>query len=191
MASIVQRGRVIQDPNFIRTLFNDTRLAWLWLIVRVWLGLQWLNSGLGKVENPAWVQTGEALRGFWTNAVAIPESGRPPITFDWYRSFLQFMLDSEAYSWFGAFVAYGETLVGIGLILGAFTGIAAFFGGLMNWNFMMAGTASSNPLLFVAALGIVMAWKIAGYIGLDYFLLPAVGTPWGWVSERKPAKART
>ena len=69
-------------------------------------------------------------------------------------------------------------LIGIALILGIFTGIAALFGGFMNWNFMMAGTASSNPLLFVVALGIVMAWKIAGYIGLDYFLLPAIGTPW-------------
>ena len=77
----------------------------------------------------------------------------------------------------------------IALILGAFTGIAAFFGALMNWNFMMAGSASSNPLLFVLALGLVMAWKIAGYIGLDYFLLPLIGTPWGWVTKSKQRPA--
>lgn len=190
---MIQRGRVIQDPGFVRFLFNDTRMAVVWLLIRVWLGYQWIEAALHKVENPAWVQTGEALKGFWTGAVAIPEGGRPAISFDWYRAFIQFMLDNQVYVWFAKVVAYGELLVGIGLILGAFTGFAAFFGALMNWNFMMAGSASSNPLLFVAALGIILAWKIAGYIGLDYFLLPAIGTPWGWVTgkQTKPASAKT
>jgi thiosulfate dehydrogenase (quinone) large subunit len=57
-------------------------------------------------------------------------------------------------------------------------GIAAFFGAFMNWNFLMAGTASTNPLLFVLALLLVLAWKVAGYIGLDCYLLPFLGTPW-------------
>jgi len=88
------------------------------------------------------------------------------------------MLNAQAYTWFAKLVAYGEFLIGIGLILGAFTGIAAFFGGLMNWNFMMAGSASTNPLLFVCAVAIILGWKVAGYIGADYFLLRWVGTPW-------------
>ena len=111
-------------------------------------------------------------------AVAIPEVGRPAISFDWYRSFLQMLLDAEAYSWMAPLIAYGELLIGIALILGAFTGIAAFFGALMNWNFMMAGSASSNPMLFIAAIGLMFAWKVAGYYGLDYFLLRWIGTPW-------------
>ena len=32
------------------------------------------------------------------------------------------------------------------LILGAFTGIAAFFGAFMNWNYIMDGSASTNAL---------------------------------------------
>lgn len=179
MAALIQNGRVIQDPPFIRTLFNDSRAAALWLVLRIWLGYQWIEASLHKISNPAWVQTGDVLKGFWTGAVQIPAEGRPPISFDWYRSFIQFLLDTQSYAWFAKVVAYGELLVGIALILGAFTGIAAFFGALMNWNFMMAGSASSNPMLFIIAIGIVMAWKIAGYIGLDYFLLPGIGTPWG------------
>ena len=88
------------------------------------------------------------------------------------------MLDAEAYTWFGALVAYGEYIIGIALILGMFTGVAACFGALMNWNFMMAGSASSNPMLFIVALGIMFAWKISGYYGLDYYLLRKLGTPW-------------
>lgn len=171
-------GKEIQDPPIARFLFSDTRMAAVWLVVRVLLGLQWLSSGWGKLNNPAWMDTGEALKGFWANAVKIPETGKPPIAFDWYRDFLQSLLDSGAYTWFAKLIAVGETLIGIALILGLFVGIAAFFAALMNWNFVMAGAASTNALLGLAAVLLVLAWKIAGYYGADYFVLPRLGTPW-------------
>jgi uncharacterized membrane protein YphA (DoxX/SURF4 family) len=92
--------------------------------------------------------------------------------------FLQFLLDAEAYTWFAKLIVAGELLVGIGLLLGALTGIAAVFGAFMNWNFMLAGTASTNPILGLIAIGLVIAWKIAGWWGLDRILLPALGAPW-------------
>jgi len=174
-----KQTRVIEEPGFVKALCNNPKFAVLWTVIRVWLGFQWLNSGLPKLSNPAWIDTGEALKGYWTNAAMIPETGRPAITFDWYRAFIQGMLDAEAYTWFAKLVVAGEVLVGVALIIGAFVGIAAFAGGMMNWNFMMAGSASSNPLLFVAAIGLILAWKIAGHIGADYFLLQWLGTPWG------------
>ena len=68
--------------------------------------------------------------------------------------------------------------VGIGLIVGLLTGFAAFFGALMNMSFLLAGSASSNPVLFTLAIGLMLAWKVAGYYGLDRYLLPMLGTPW-------------
>ena len=177
-ATITRKNKVIQDPPFVTKLLSTPLASLIWLPIRVWLGWQWISSGLPKISNPAWVGGGEALKGFWTNAIAIPEAGRPPIAFDWYRGFIQSLLDAQAYTWFAKVVAYGELLVGVALILGAFTGIAAFFSGFMNWNFMMAGSASTNPLLFVAAVVLILAWKVAGYVGADYFLLPWIGTPW-------------
>jgi len=56
--------------------------------------------------------------------------------------------------------------------------LASFFGGFMNWNFVMAGTASSNGLLFAIATWLVLAWKTAGWIGADRWLLPLIGTLW-------------
>src|SRR5262245_16414865 len=190
MSSVITRkGEVVQDPPFVTRFLSDPRAGWLFLLLRVWLGYQWVDASLHKITNPAWVTTGEALKGFWTSAVAIPASGRPPITFDWYRAFLQFMLNTQSYTWFAKLVAYGELLVGIGLILGAFTGIAAFFGGLMNWNFMMAGSASTNPFLFVCAVALILGWKVAGYIGADYFLLRWIGTPWHGQPVGEPPQA--
>lgn len=173
----------LHDPPLIQKLLSDPRAGWLWVLPRVWLGWQWFTAAQSKLSNPAWVQTGEALQGFWLNAVKIPETGRPAIVFDWYRAFLQMLLNAEAYTWFAKVVAYGELLIGLALIVGAFTGIAAFFGGFMNWNFMMAGSASTNPLLFVIAVALILAWKVAGTLGMDYFLLRWLGTPW----HRPPA----
>lgn len=182
-----RKNQIVQDPPIARFLFSDTRASWLWLLVRLWLGYKWIDAGIGKVSNPAWTQTGEAVKGFWTNAVLIPETGRAAISFDWYRSFLNMMLDMEAYRFMAPLIAYGEVIIGVALVLGLFTGITAFFGGFLNWNFMMAGTASTNPVLFVLAILLIMAWKVAGYIGLDYYLLPTLGTPWKAQKVEVPA----
>jgi thiosulfate dehydrogenase [quinone] large subunit len=123
---------------------------------------------------------------------AIATTPKPVIAFDWYRQFLTFLLNAQAYTWFSKLVVAGEVMVGICLILGAFTGIAAFFGGLMNWNFMMAGSASTNPLLFLVAVVLILAWKTAGYWGLDRVLLPVLGTPWKpgiTIKSNEPAPA--
>ena len=180
------QGYIVSDPPVVINLFGHTRWAWLWLAMRLYIGYTWLSSGWGKLSNPAWVQSGEALQGYWLRAVAIPEApGRPAISFDWYRSFLQTLLDSGSYTWFAKLVVAGEVLVGIALILGVFTGIAAFMGGFMNWNFMMAGSASVNPMLFTLSILVILAWKTAGWWGLDRWLLPLFGVPW------KPGKIFT
>jgi len=173
-----EHGTVLHDPPIAQFLFSDTRFSIVWLVVRVLLGWGWLQPGLEKLGDPAWMQTGEALKGFWTNAVKVPASGRPPIAFDWYRNFIQSMLDAGSYVWFAKLIAIGESLVGIALILGLFVGMFAFLGAFLNWNYIMAGSASSNGLLGLAAVLLILAWKTAGYYGLDRWILPRLGTTW-------------
>lgn len=72
--------------------------------------------------------------------------------------------------------------------MGALTGIAAFFGLLMNVNYLFAGTVSPNPILAICCLGIVMAWRIAGWYGLDRWLLPALGKPWSARCTRRAVR---
>lgn len=176
--------RTIQDPPFARFLFDSTASAWIWLLARLYLGWQWLQAGWHKVTDPAWMNGGTALKGFWTRAVAVPEPpAKPAITYGWYREFLTALLEGGHYTWFGKLIAVGEVLVGVALILGLLTGFAAFAGAFMNFNFMLAGTASTNPVLFTLAILLLMAWKVAGYWGVDRWLLPALGTPW----DRTPA----
>jgi thiosulfate dehydrogenase [quinone] large subunit len=47
--------------------------------------------------------------------------------------------------------------------------------------------------MFTLAVGLMLAWKVAGYYGLDRYLLPALGTPWkpGVVFQRRGAEPAT
>jgi thiosulfate dehydrogenase [quinone] large subunit len=168
----------VEDPVAWHLLMGNVFLALFWLPVRFFVGRDWISAGWHKVVDPEWTQTGVALQSYWERAVAIPEGGRPPITYDWFRQFLQYMLDNGWYTWFAKVVAWGEVLVGLGLIVGALVGLAAFFGTVMNFSFMLAGSASTNPVLFGLAVFLVLAWKVAGFWGLDRWLLPLLGTPW-------------
>lgn len=168
----------IPEPKLSKLLFADTRFSLIWLAVRLYVGWIWLEAGLEKVQNPAWAGStaGVAMKGFIMGAIAKASEEHPAVQ-DWYAAFLNsFVLPNI--SVFSFVVAYGELLVGIALILGIFTGIAAFFGGLMNMNFLLAGTVSVNPILFFFELFLILAWRVAGWWGLDRFILPALGTPW-------------
>ena len=177
MSKLVMHEDVqVSDPPLVQKLLGSRALAWIWILPRLYVGYSFFDASLHKIADPKWVQTGEALKGFWLGVVTT--TPKPVAYFDWYRNFIQYMLDIQAYTWFGKLVAYGELLVGIALIVGAFTGLAAFGAGLMNWNFLMAGTVSSNPLLFAIGVLLILAWKTAGYWGADRFLLPLLGTPW-------------
>ena len=168
----------VAEPPIARLLFADTRMAVFWLVVRVYVGWQWLQSGIEKFESPAWIGTnaGAALSGFVAGALKKTSGEHPDVT-GWYADFLQSFVLPNAAVWSYA-VTFGEILVGLGLIFGCLTGIAAFFGGFMNAAFLFAGTVSVNPLLFVLATWLVLAWRVAGFLGVDFFVLPILGTPW-------------
>jgi thiosulfate dehydrogenase (quinone) large subunit len=175
------KGQVlIQDPPIARFLFQSTIASWFWLAVRVYVGYNFLTSGWGKFSGGKWLDgTGNSILPFWQNAVKIPDApAKPAITFDWYRSFLQFMIDTDAAPWFSYVIVFGEIAVGLGLIVGAFVGLAAAGGLLMNMAFMLAGSTSTNPVMAILAVLLILAWKNAGYVGLDRYLLPILGTPW-------------
>ncbi|MDE2311893.1 MAG: DoxX family membrane protein [Patescibacteria group bacterium] len=176
----MQQNQVSQipEPPLSRLLFADTRVAWLWLIIRLYVGWQWLEAGWSKLGSPAWTgnQTGAALQGFLNGALAKTAGAHPDVQ-GWYAVFLKGFVMNHAAS-FSYLVTYGELLVGLALILGVFTGIAAFFGAFMNMNYLFAGTVSVNPLLFLLGLFLILAWRIAGWYGLDRFVLPRFGTPW-------------
>jgi len=172
------KSYIIDEAPWAKFLFNNPRASWIWLVVRIYVGWDWLSAGWEKIHSSIWVgpNAGGALSGFINGALS-KTSGANPNVQGWYAAFLQHIVLPHANIWSHA-VAYGELLVGIALIVGIFTGIAAFFGLFMNLNYLLAGTVSINPILFTLSIGLIMAWRIAGYIGVDSYLLPYLGTPW-------------
>ncbi len=180
----IERGAVTdsegqtEDPHFWRLLTGNVYWSLLWLPLRFYVGRDWLAAGEEKMRSASWMDGGTALKGYWTGATAIPQTGSPRIGYGWYRDFLHYMLVHDYYTWFAKLIAVGEFLVGLGMLVGALVAIAAFFGTLMNMTYMLAGSTSSNPVLFGLTVFIILGWKVVGYWGLDRYLLPVLGAPW-------------
>jgi thiosulfate dehydrogenase [quinone] large subunit len=200
------RGPVYFDePNWARWLFGSSRAAWIWLIARLWLGWEWFQSGWGKVfggnitlkvwdwgdpqysltgnGNIGWirsaggVQAGDAVASFADRAIKSADGPHPDVAYGWYVSFLEWIRDT-AHPWFGPMVAIGEITIGTLLILGLFTGIAAALGAVLNFSFVFAGSAGVNPAMILVSVLLILAWRNAGWYGLDRWVLPRLGTPW-------------
>jgi len=150
----------------------------LYVGIRLFLFLEWFEAFSHKWADPAW-HSGAALNGFWTRAITPGQTGATPTTFVQYRAFLQWLVDTNAASWFTYVIMGAEIAIALGLLLGCLTGWAAFFGFLMNMSFLLAGTTSTNPLLVILEIVCMFGYSVAGHWGLDRWLLPTIGTPWG------------
>lgn len=184
------RSTYYPEPPIAQFLFASKILAPLWTVVRIYLGWLWLTAGWGKISSPAWTgeNAGAAVGGFLNRALDLARADSPTVA-PWYAWLIEnvFLPNAVLMSYL---VAWGEMLVGVALILGFLTGISAFLGGLMNASFLLAGTLSTNPVMFILATWLVLAWRVAGYYGLDYWVLPRIGAPKGLAFGRRHEDAR-
>ncbi|ASS89250.1 MAG: DoxX family membrane protein [Bacillaceae bacterium] len=139
------------------------KMAVVWAALRIWLGYQWFVAGVEKLG-------GFDATGFLKGAIA-KATGEHPAVQGWYAAFLEnFALPNVEL--FNFIIPIGEVLVGIGLILGLFTTPALIAGAFMNLNFMLAGTTSTNPIMYTEAIILMAVGAAAYYWGADRFILP-------------------
>ncbi len=169
-------GEEFPEPAISRFFLGSSGASVVWFVVRMNVGAEWLAAGWGKITSPAWGTSGIALTGFVNGALA-KSSGPNPAVQGWYSWFLQHIV-LHVIGLFSFLVTFGEFAVGAGLLLGALTGIAAGFGVLMNMNYLLSGTVSINPIIGMFGLFLCFSWRVCGWIGVDHWLLPAVGLPW-------------
>lgn len=141
--------------------------AGLLLFIRLYLGWEWLTGGWGKLTGPKPFDA----TGFLNGAITKPVAKAGEVIYPNFTAFLQdFALPNVKL--FNVLVPWGEFLVGLGLLLGALTTVAMFFGLVMNFMFLYAGTVSVNPWMIMFGFIILAAGANAGKYGVDYILLP-------------------
>jgi thiosulfate dehydrogenase (quinone) large subunit len=145
-----------------------TKMAIVWTILRIWLGLQWIEAGYDKINS------GFEVSGFLEGTIANARGEHPNVQ-GWYAGFIEgFVLPNTEF--FNILIPWGEFLVGLGLLLGLATIPALIGGAFMNLNFILAGIGLSGPdsKFFAIAMILLFIGKGRYYYGLDRFVIPYI-----------------
>jgi len=154
--------------------YPQTGIALLRIVVGAWfLKAVWTKLTLahvaGVVPYPA---VSPRFLGFHPKRVAEFAADNP---IGWYKEFLQDTVLPHA-KLFATLQAYGEVAVGIGLVLGLFTGLAALIGLVLAVNFGLATQWMSFGqqgfhLLLITSMVIFLMTGAGRLWGLDQLLL--------------------
>jgi thiosulfate dehydrogenase [quinone] large subunit len=160
--------------RFTDWLFRSRAASVIWLAVRLVLGYWWLNAGYQKIWGSEkagfWFGGGAGVKGFATAGVLGSATGKGGASYGWWAGFLHNFVVPNA-SWIAKLIALGELAIGIGLVIGLFTALAAVGGLLLNVIYMFTGSAGVNPAYAVLEVPLILAWRNAGYLGLDRYAL--------------------
>jgi thiosulfate dehydrogenase [quinone] large subunit len=150
---------------FVKFLRENDYAAYVLTFLRLYIGWQWLQAGIGKV-----IGGNFDASGFIKGAIQ-KASGERPAVQGWWANFLENVALPNV-QLFNFLVPWGELLVGVALILGSFTTFAILMGAVMNFSYLFSGAVSTNPQMIIIAMLILVAGYNAGKIGVDRWIIP-------------------
>jgi thiosulfate dehydrogenase (quinone) large subunit len=161
LTAVLGRPSERNAPPVLQWLARSRVMAPVWTAMRVWLGIMWIQAGDAKLwgaDNPAFMHNGGAgVAGFATHGTS---------AYTWWHSFLTGFVVPNA-GWIGVLVAVAEFAVGIGLVLGLFTRLAALGSLALLFTYVMSGTASVCAFYALFAIVILATWRTSGWLGAD------------------------
>jgi thiosulfate dehydrogenase [quinone] large subunit len=129
--------------------------------MRVWLGVMWIQAGPAKL----W---GAEAAGFLHNngagVAGFAAHGTP--AYSWWGSFLHSFVVPNAGA-LGVLIAVAEFAIGIALVAGLFTRVAALGSLALLFTCVMSGTASVCAFYALFAIVILVMWRTSSWIGVD------------------------
>jgi thiosulfate dehydrogenase [quinone] large subunit len=142
------------------SLKNSKLAALVWTAMRVWLGVMWIQAGAAKLwgaEAAAFLHSSAGVAGFAAH-------GTP--AYSWWGSFLHGFVVPNA-GWIGILVAVAEFTIGVALVAGLFTRVAALGSLALLFTYVMSGTASVCAFYAAIAIVILIMWRTSSWIGAD------------------------
>ena len=131
---------------------SASRYAAVLAALRIYTGLAWFSHGFGKLMNPQWAAPG----GLFDSILKDMISG----TSGPYHDFVTGAVMTHA-TLFAGMVAWGETLVGVSLVLGLFTRFGGAVGVFLALNYWIAKGGFAN-------------WNTIGGLDMTHAALSAV-----------------
>ena len=134
--------------------------ALAWTAMRVWLGVMWIQAGSAKLwgaEAAAFLHGGAGVAGFAAH-------GTP--AYSWWGSFLHGFVVPNAGA-IGVLVAVSEFAIGVALVAGLFTRVAALGSLALLFTYVMSGTASVCAWYALFAIVVLVMWRTSSWLGVD------------------------
>jgi thiosulfate dehydrogenase [quinone] large subunit len=141
---------------------KTSKLAALgWTAMRIWLGIMWIQAGTAKLWG---AEAAGFLHNGGTGVAGFAAHGTPAYT--WWGSFLHSFVVPNA-GWIGVLIAVAEFAIGIALVAGLFTRLAALGSLALLFTYVMSGTASVCAFYALFAIVILVMWRTSSWIGID------------------------
>jgi uncharacterized membrane protein YphA (DoxX/SURF4 family) len=158
----------------VRAQFSIRLPGWPLALLRICLGILFLRAVQGKL----------AAGSHWTDSMVAFLNQQREAAFSFYWPFIEKVVIPQKVM-FANLVSIAELAVGLLLITGTATRIAAFLGMAMVLNYMWAKgqvfwVPTSHDTLFVLVLFTLGAAGAGRVLGLDYFLAKKYPRCWLW-----------
>ena len=151
----------LTTPRPLQWLARSKVMAVVWTAMRVWLGVMWIQAGDAKLwgaENSAFLHhDGAGVAGFAAHGVA---------AYSWWASFLHGFVVPNA-GWIGVLIAVAEFAIGIALVAGFLTPLAALGSLALLFIYVMSGTASVCAFYALFSVVILATWRTSSWLGVD------------------------
>ena len=148
-------------PAVVKWLCESKVMSVGWLAMRVWLGIMWMQAGWAKLFG---AENGFFLHHNGAGVAGFAAHGTP--AYSWWGSFLHSFVVPNAGP-IALLVAVGEFTIGVALVLGLFTRVAAISSLALLFTYVMSGTASVCGFYALFAIVILATWKTSSWIGAD------------------------
>ena len=161
---------IARVQSLLRFPFTHRLASPLWLLVRLYLAYVWFTMGYSKLS--AGFLTADPIG----DMLRLAGDGIMPVPLEAYRPLAALLVDLGVTPLLSHTMPFLEMAVALAFIGGVLITPAALGATFLNINFLLSGVAIAylDIRVIVLQLLLVLAWRVAGYIGVQHLAVRVV-----------------